>query len=94
MSNQFIELLEQTRTHSADVMEDVQDGHIWKEFSNSNFFDSKYNLGLMLNVDWFRPFKRSQYKVAALMLSVLNLPREERFKKKWTILAGIQYYKL
>ena len=49
---------------------------------------SSYNLGLMMNVDWFKPFKRSEYKVAGIMLTVLNLPREERFKKKWTILAG------
>ena len=40
----------------------------------------------MLNVDWFRPFKRSNYKVAAIMLTVLNLPREERSKKRWTII--------
>ena len=46
-------------------------------------------LGLMLNVDWFRPFKHSEYKVAAIMLTILNLPREERFKKKWTILVGM-----
>ena len=61
---------------------------IWKEFESSGFFSSLYNFGLMLNVDWFRPFKRSEYKVAAIMLTVLDLPREERFKKQWTILAG------
>lgn len=37
----------------------------------------------LMNVDWFKPFK-----VAGILLTVLNLPREERFKKKWTILAG------
>lgn len=71
-----------------DVIEDVQDGKIWKEFIDSNFFNSKYHVGLMLNVDWFCPFKRSKYKIAAIMLTVLNLPREERFKKRWTIIAG------
>ena len=40
-------------------------------------------------MDWFKPFKRSEYKVAALMLSVLNLPRRERFRKKWTMIVGI-----
>ena len=41
-----------------------------------------------MNVDWYRPFKRDEYKVAGIFLSVVNLPREERLKKKWTILAG------
>ena len=64
-------------------------GHIWQKFASQGFFDSKFNLALMLNVDWFRPFKRSEYKVAAITMTVLNLPREERYKKKWTIIAGI-----
>ena len=42
----------------------------------------------MLYVDWFRPFKRSQYHVGVLILTVLNLPREERFKKRWSIVTG------
>jgi hypothetical protein len=71
---------------------DIKDSLVWKEFSdeNANFFSKKYNFGLMLSVDWFRPFKRSEYKVAALLITVLNLPRKERFKKKWTIIAGNQ----
>ena len=40
-------------------------------------------------MDWLKPFKQSEYKVAALMLSVLNLPRRERFRKKWTMIVGI-----
>ena len=56
----------------------------------SNYFSSKYHVGFMMSVDWFRPFKWSEYKVhvAAILLSVLNLPREERLKKKWTVIAG------
>ena len=90
-SKEFVKLLEQERKMEManDVIEDVQDGEIWKEFARSNYFDSKYNLALMLNVDWFRPFKRSNYKVAAIMLTVLNLPREERSKKRWTIICGM-----
>lgn len=90
-SKNFNTLLEKNSSNSVGILEDVQDGRIWKEFSNSNFFSNKFSLGLMLSVDWFRPFKRSEYKVAAIMLSVLNLPREERFKKKWTIIAGTTY---
>ena len=59
---------------------------------SDSILNSKFNLALMLNVDWFRPFKRSEYKVAAIMMTVLNLPLEERYKKKWTIIAGIYIY--
>ena len=89
-NKEFITLLE-PKVRRANILEDVYDGRIWKEFSNCNFFNSRYNLGLMLSTDWFKPFKRSEYKVAGIMLSILNLPREERFKKKWTIIAGIRY---
>ena len=37
------------------------------------------NIGLLLNVDWFKSFKLSAYKVSAIMMTVLNLPRSERF---------------
>lgn len=40
-------------------------------------------------VDWFQPFKFSNYSVGAVYLSVLNLPREERFKRNNIILVGI-----
>lgn len=43
----------------------------------------------MLNVDWFQPFKYSNYSVGAVYLSILNLPREERFKRNNIILVGI-----
>ena len=47
------------------------------------------NIGLLLNVDWFKPFKHSQYKVSAIMMTVLNLPRSKRFKSKWTMILGV-----
>ena len=87
-SIEFNELLDQNQQQRQGVIQDIQDGQIWKEFSDKNFFSSKYHIGLMLSVDWFTPFKRSEYKVAAILLTVMNLPREERFKKQWTILAG------
>lgn len=87
-SKQFIDLIESNTCSESDFIADVCDGRIWKEFSATGFFSSKHNVGLMLNTDWFKPFKRSEYKVAAIMLTILNLPRKERFKKKWTIIAG------
>ncbi len=89
-SKEFVTLLESYSgiNFPSSVLMDVKDGRIWSEFVANGFLCGKYNLGLMMNVDWFKPFKRSEYKVAGIMLTVLNLPREERFKKKWTILAG------
>ena len=80
---------------ASDEKQDVYDGEIWKEFlenpldTSVPFLSNQNNIGLMLNVDWFKPFKRSQYKVAALMMAVLNLPRAERFKERWTMVLGI-----
>ncbi len=85
-SKEFNVLLERVETRLGDELEDILDGRVWRDFCSVNSFSG---LGLMLNIDWFRPFKRSQYKVAAIMLTVLNLPRMERMKKKWTILAGM-----
>lgn len=34
----------------------------------------------MLNVDWFRPFKHSQYSAGIVYLVIQNLPRSMRFK--------------
>lgn len=85
----FLDLLDSKTSTNSGLIEDICDGRIWKDFEASNFFSSKYNVGMMLTTDWFKPFKRSQYKVAALMLTILNLPREDRFKRKWTIIAGI-----
>lgn len=77
------------------VLSDVQHGRLWKEFSmhpnnnNEELLKNPHNLALILNVDWFGPFKRSKYKVGALYMSVLNLPRSERFQLKWTMLIGL-----
>ena len=51
--------------------------------------DSHYNIGLLLNIDWFKPFDHTEYKVSTLMMSVINLPRSGRFKKRWTMVLGI-----
>lgn len=78
MSIEFNELVDKKREEKPGVIEDVKDGKIWKEFFDANFFTSRHHLGLMLSVDWFRPFKRSEYKVAAILLTIMNLPREEK----------------
>ena len=74
------------------MLTDIYDGKIWKEFVTINdepFLSGETTYGLMLNVDWFKPFKRTQYKVGAIYLVVLNFPRSERFLRGNLILVGI-----
>ena len=52
------------------------------------FFDLPYNLGLMLNVDWFQPYDHVQYSVGVIYLIILNLPRAERYKIENIIIVG------
>ena len=71
---------------------DVYDGKVWKDFMTVNdvpFLSAPYNFAFQLNVDWFQPFKHTQHSEGAIYLSILNLPREERFLKENVILVGI-----
>ena len=40
-------------------------------------------------MDWFQPFEHVTYSVGVIYISILNLPRQSRFKIKYTILVGI-----
>ena len=42
-----------------EVMANVYDGNVWKTFQRNGdlFFNKGRNYGLMLNVNWFQPFK-------------------------------------
>ena len=78
------------------VLKDVHDGNVWQDFlvnplnpSEPFLSNAKNNVAFLLNVDWFKPFKHSEYKVSAIMMTVLNLPRSERFKSKWTLILGV-----
>ena len=51
--------------------------------------ETSLGLGLLLNVDWFQPFKHSTYSVGAIYLTIMNLPRSVRFKCQNVILVGI-----
>ena len=90
----FLEKCEQNRfsTSNVGVFRDIEDGEVWKSFFDSYgkpFFSQPYNYGLCLNVDWFQPFKHSTYSAGAVYISILNLPRSERFKKENVLLCGI-----
>ena len=76
----------------SSTMCDIYDGQIWKDFQCINgvpFLAVHHNLALMLNIDWFRPYKHTPYSVGAIYMIVTNLPRSIRFRKENVILVGI-----
>lgn len=76
-----------------NVYSDIYDGEVWQTFeldTGIKFFSQPYNLGLMLNIDWFQPFeRRKDISVGVIYMSILNIPRHERFKRENMILIGI-----
>lgn len=90
----IVEACEHWRLRSipSGVYGDIYDGRVWKQFQYVNsqpFLAAPHNIALMLNVDWFNPFKHSPYSVGALYLVVLNLPRSERYKISNVHLVGL-----
>lgn len=74
----------------SEGMADIYDGNVWKTFLRDGFLSSPNNLGLMLNVDWYQPFKHSTpYSLGMIYLVVLNLPRDERFKVENVMVVGV-----
>lgn len=91
----FAEMCEQWRGREKQegVYCDIYDGDIWNNFQwsdNQLFFTHERHYGLMLNVDWFQPFKhRTDYSVGVIYFVIMNLPRSERFKFENVMIAGI-----
>ena len=85
--------LHHLQSATANRFDEVWDGRIWKEFltddNGTELLSDKYNFGLLMKIDWFHPFKHNQYKVAGIFMSVLDLPRSERMKQRWTMLVGV-----
>lgn len=91
-SEKFRELLEKRFSPRPTVeMEDIWDGQLWQKLINeaNGFLKEKYDIAFMLFVDWVRPYQRSQYSIGTVYLAALNLPRAERFLKKWMCVVGI-----
>ena len=44
---------------------------------------------MSMNVDWFEPFERGVYSTGVIYLTILNLPRNERYKPENIIVIGI-----
>ena len=89
----FLEMCEHWRNRkdmSSKTLGDVYDGWLWKNLQTSNrFLSIPNNLCLGLNIDWFNPFSETIYSVGAIYLTVLNLPRTDRFKLENMILIGM-----
>ena len=90
----FIEKCEQWRYRHqvSNTYADVFDGKIWSEFmavEDRPFLAAPYNFAFMLNIDWFNPFKLSNYSLGAVYLTIMNLPRSERFKRENILLLSL-----
>ena len=71
---------------------DVCDGQVYQTFVDCDgnlFFQDKRNIGLMLNLDWFQPYKNSEYSLGVLYCVIINLPREVRFKWENVIVLAV-----
>ena len=93
----FIEKLHRSPNFDRNGLSDIYDGRLWKEFRDKDgslFFTNKRHLGVMLNIDWFNPYKNSEYSLGVVYLAILNLPREERFKWDNIITIGRFYFAL
>lgn len=81
-----------SRSKDQGVMHDVYDGKVWadfKSFDGDPFLSNPGNYGLMLNMDFFQPYKHVQYSVGAIYLTIMNLPRCIRNKTDNVILVGL-----
>ena len=77
-----------TRHIRDNHLADVYDGALWQSH-RQGFLASPHNFFGLINVDWFQPFKHTPHSVGAIYMTVLNLPRNERFKEDNVMLIGI-----
>ena len=80
------------RRANVEMLHDVYDGKVWKDFQNFKgkpFLSEHCNYALMLNFDFFQPYKYVSYSVGVFYLTILNLPRDLRNKQENVILVGI-----
>ena len=63
---------------ASNVIADIYDGCIWKEFTS--FLEAPYALGLILNFDFFQPYTHTTYSVGVFYLTIMNLPCTLRYR--------------
>ena len=77
---------------SDSLLRDAYDGRVWKRFRQFDgvpFLDDDYAYAVMINMDWFQPYKHLTYSVGVIYLSIFNLPRGSRYKLQNICLVGI-----
>ena len=82
----------QNNASVSSTFTDVYSGRVWKEFmyfKGRPFLSEKNSLALMLNIDWFQPFKHRTYSIGVMYLVFMNLPRNIRFKRENVVLLGL-----
>jgi len=86
------------RSNLDNILSDIYNGRIWKEFKDTNnddslnFFRNEVagsHLGLMLNVDWFQPFNGTNHSIRAIYAVICNLLHNIRFKRENLLLLGM-----
>ena len=95
----FEELLRHwiNRSPNNNVLSDIYDGQVWKTFEDSSEQGNKFfrpdkadtHLGLMINLDWFQPYKRTMHSTGVLYATICNLPRDVRFLPENMLILGI-----
>ena len=71
---------------------DVYDGQVWRDFfhfQKEPFLADRNTIALMMNIDWFRPFKHRTYLIGVVYLAIMNLPRAIRYKRENILIIGL-----
>lgn len=73
-----------------EYLADTTDGMMWKEMMSLLSPDrSPTNIvSLLVNVDWFQPYKHVAYSVGVIYAVVISLPRSIRYKDE-NVTVGI-----
>ena len=63
---------------------------MWKSLCGSgNYLASPCNFCFTMNVDWFNPYKDTEYSAGAIYLTIQNLPRTDRYLMENVLLVGM-----
>ena len=78
------------RQQTYRVLVNIYDGTVWHDFQKYNDFFEGLNITLMVNSDWFAPYKHVRTNsIGTIYGVILNLPRSIRFKKENVLLFGL-----
>ena len=80
------------RCTAGNELKDIYDGKIWNSFlsfQDEPFLSEPGNLAFILNFDFFQPYEHVSCSVGAIYMSILNLPREHRYKCENILLVGL-----